>query len=84
ADSQFNVASARKSYLALAISIALYDKHIHTLDDPILKYMPELDTNLVKDVTIRHLVTHSHGLDVDIHEHLFREFKAGTYWAYRN
>ncbi len=84
ADSQFNVASARKSYLALAISIALYDKNIHTLDDPILKYMPELDTNLVKDVTIRHLVTHSHGLDVNVHGHLFQEFKPGTDWAYRN
>lgn len=84
ADSQFNVASARKSYLALAISFAIYDKYIHSLDDPISRYMPELDSNLVMGVTIRHLVTHSHGLDVDEHGHWFREFEAGTDWAYRN
>jgi CubicO group peptidase (beta-lactamase class C family) len=83
-DSQFNVASARKSYLGLSVAFALHDKYIESLDDPISIYMPELETELVKDVTIRHLVTHSHGLDIDEKGHWFREFRAGTDWAYRN
>ncbi|PFA67167.1 penicillin-binding protein [Bacillus sp. AFS015802] len=84
ADSQFNVASARKSYLGLAVSYALYDKHIESLDDPITAYMSEWDSPLGKEMTIRHLVTHSHGLDVDTEGNCFREFKAGTNWVYRN
>lgn len=84
ADSQFNVASARKSYLGLAVSLALFDKCIESLDDPISKYMPELDPEMVKGTTIRHLATHSHGLHIDEKGNWYREFNAGTGWAYRN
>ncbi|MFI8687144.1 serine hydrolase domain-containing protein [Rossellomorea sp. NPDC077527] len=84
ADSRFNVASARKSYLGLAAAYALYDRYIESLDDPITRYMTDLDSKLFKDTTIRHLLTHSHGLDVDEHGHCFREFRTGTSWAYRN
>nr|WP_229595228.1 serine hydrolase domain-containing protein [Rossellomorea vietnamensis] len=84
ADSQFNVASARKSYLGLAVSLALFDKYIESLDDSISKYMPELDPDMVKGTSIRHLVTHSHGLHIDEMENWYREFEAGTGWAYRN
>ncbi|WP_435990706.1 serine hydrolase domain-containing protein [Rossellomorea sp. LjRoot5] len=84
ADSQFNVASARKSYLGLAVSFTLYDKYIESLDDPISVYMPELDAEIVMDTTIRHLATHSHGLHIDEKGQWYREFKAGTGWAYRN
>ncbi|OXS60095.1 penicillin-binding protein [Bacillus sp. DSM 27956] len=84
ADSQFNVASARKSYLGLAVSLALFDKYIESLDDSISKYMPELDPDMVKGTSIRHLVTHSHGLHIDEKGEWYREFKAGTSWAYRN
>lgn len=83
-DSQFNVASARKSYLGLAVSFALNDKYIGSLDDPIGDYMPGLDPIMGNDITIRHLVTHSHGLDLDEKGNCYREFKAGTDWAYRN
>jgi CubicO group peptidase (beta-lactamase class C family) len=84
ADSQFNVASARKSYLGLAVSYALYDKYIKSLDDPISEYMPEMNSKMVIGTTIRHLVTHSHGLHIDEKGNWYREFKAGTGWAYRN
>lgn len=81
---QFNVASARKSYLGLTIAYALHDKYISALDDPITQYVPEFDKDLYKDTTIRHLVTHSHGLDSDEYGYIFREFKPGSSWAYRN
>ncbi|BCB03745.1 serine hydrolase domain-containing protein [Bacillus sp. KH172YL63] len=84
ASSQFNIASARKSYLGLAIAFALYDRHIHHLDEPILKFLPELDRDVMRDTTIRHLATHSHGLDRDESGTIYRQFKAGTGWAYHN
>ncbi|UII58318.1 beta-lactamase family protein (plasmid) [Cytobacillus spongiae] len=84
ARSQFNVASARKSYLGLAVAYALHDKCISGMDDPILRYFPEYDRPLYEGTTIRHLVTHSHGLASNMDGVIFREFKAGTNWAYRN
>jgi CubicO group peptidase (beta-lactamase class C family) len=62
--SQFNVASARKSYLGLAIAYALYDGKIKSLDDYAMDYFEEMDEKLLGKTTIRHLVTHSHGLHV--------------------
>lgn len=82
--SQFNVASARKCYLGLAVAYALHDKYISSLDDPITRYFPEFDNELYRGTTIRHLVTHSHGLDSDGNGYTFREFKPGSNWAYRN
>ncbi len=82
--SQFNIASARKSYLGLAVSYALYDQFIKSLDDPISLYIPELDEELFKGTTIRHLVTHSHGLDYDEEGTIIREFTSGKSWAYRS
>lgn len=81
---QFNVASARKSYLGLTVAYALHDKHISSLDDPITQYFPEIDKHLYRGTTIRHLVTHSHGLDSNEKGDIFREFKPGSSWAYRN
>ncbi|TMU88378.1 beta-lactamase family protein [Bacillus sp. BHET2] len=82
--SQFNIASARKSYLGLAVSYALYDQYISSLDDPISRYIPELNHQVMKDTTIRHLVTHSHGLDYNENGTIYRQFMAGHSWAYRN
>ena len=82
--SQFNVASARKSYLGLALSYALYDGLITSLDDPITKYFKTCDKELFMGTTIRHLATHSHGLDRKPDGTIYREFKAGKSWAYHN
>lgn len=82
-NSMFNVASARKSYLALAISFALYEKKIHSLDDPIEKYLSDYDKKPFRGTTIRHLATHSHGLDEQADGMIIREFNAGEKWAYR-
>lgn len=83
ASSQFNVASARKSYLGLAVAYALYEGKIKSLDDYAIDYIEELDTKLFGKTTIRHLVTHSHGLHEKEDGTIFREFEPGTNWAYR-
>ncbi|OIN66582.1 penicillin-binding protein [Exiguobacterium sp. KRL4] len=82
-DSMFNIASARKSYLALAIGYALYEKKIHSLDDCVSKYLKNYDQQIFQGTTIRHLMTHSHGLDERDDGSIYREFAAGESWAYR-
>lgn len=81
--SQFNVASARKSYLGLAIAYALYEGRIKSLDDYAADYFEEIDEQLLGKTTIRHLVTHSHGLHEKEDGTIFREFEPGQGWAYR-
>lgn len=43
ASSQFNVASARKSYLGLMIAYALYEGKINSIDDEAIKYFKDFD-----------------------------------------
>lgn len=81
--SQFNVASARKSYLGLAIAYALYEGKIKCLDDYVLDYFDSYDRELLAGTTLRHLVTHSHGLNESKDGIIFREFAPGEGWAYR-
>lgn len=81
--SEFNVASARKSYLGLAIAYALYEGKIKSLDDYALDYFDSFDKELLAGTTLRHLVTHSHGLNERKDGIIFREFAPGEGWAYR-
>ncbi|WP_391117132.1 serine hydrolase domain-containing protein [Psychrobacillus sp. L3] len=81
--SEFNVASARKSYLGLAIAYALYEGKIKSLDDYALDYFDSFDKELLAGTTLRHLVTHSHGLNERMDGIIFREFAPGEGWAYR-
>lgn len=81
--SQFNVASARKSYLGLAVAYALYEGRIKSLDDHAKDYFEEIDDQLLGKTTIRHLVTHSHGLHQKEDGTIYREFEPGQGWAYR-
>ena len=68
-DTVFRIASMTKSFTALAI-LKLRDQGKLSLDDPVMRYVPEL-TNLpypTKDspaLTIRHLLTHSEGFPED-------------------
>lgn len=82
-NSMFNVASARKSYLGLAIAYALFEGKIRHLDDLVSDYFERYDVDTFRGTTIRHLVTHSHGLNRDKTGFLFREFDAGEGWAYQ-
>lgn len=83
ASSQFNVASARKSYLGLVVAYALYEGKITSLDDYAINYFGEMDEQLLGKTTIRHLVTHSHGLHAKEDGTIYREFEPGQGWAYR-
>ncbi|MCU5376211.1 beta-lactamase family protein [Bacillus cereus] len=84
ASSQFNVASARKSYLGLMVAYALYEGKINSIDDEAIKYFKDFDPALLGKTTIRHLVTHSHGLGETNDGTIFREFEPGQAWAYRD
>lgn len=84
ASSQFNVASARKSYLGLMVAYALYEGKINSIDDEAIKYFNDFDPVLLGKTTIRHLVTHSHGLGETNDGTIFREFEPGQAWAYRD
>ncbi|WP_028612064.1 serine hydrolase domain-containing protein [Paenibacillus harenae] len=78
--SQFNVASVRKTYIGFAISLALYEGRIKTLDDYVSYYLDNLDENVTAGTTIRHLLTHTHGL----YSPMKRLFPAGSDWEYNN
>lgn len=86
ADSQFNVASVRKSYLGFAAAWALHHGKIGSLDDPVLRYMsvsPEQRASL-EGVTLRHLLTHTHGLVKAADRSISASFSPGSSWAYNN
>jgi CubicO group peptidase (beta-lactamase class C family) len=82
-NSRFNVASARKSYLGLCVAFAIYEGKIHNIDDYVRKYFKEIDPEILGKTTIRHMVTHTHGLDENSRGEIIREFNPGENWAYR-
>ncbi len=82
--SRFNVASARKSYIGFAVAYALLNKYIHSIDDYVIDYLPNLDKGVIDKTTIRHLLTHTHGLNSDENRNLIRDFPCGTNWEYVN
>jgi CubicO group peptidase (beta-lactamase class C family) len=77
--SQFNVASVRKSYLGFAVAMAVQEGKIKNVDDPITYYLRDLDKELFRGTTIRHLLTHTDGV-----KYTERLFTVGTDWAYNN
>lgn len=81
-DSQFHVASVRKSYIGFAVAYAVHNGFIASIDDSIAGYLPTLERDLINETTIRHLLTHTHGLNTVAGE-IVREFAPGNEWAYR-
>ncbi|MRX73826.1 serine hydrolase [Bacillus lacus] len=75
----FPLASIRKTYLGLAISLLIEEGKIKSLNDSIEDY---LDITAPR-VTLRHLVTHTHGLDQQ-DKQLLSAFAPGTQWMYNN
>ncbi|MCU6793873.1 beta-lactamase family protein [Paenibacillus sp. WQ 127069] len=80
ARSRFNVASVRKTYLGAAISLAIYEGKIKSIDDPVTEYIADYAPELLSHTTLRHLLTHTHGL----RGHNQRLFPPGTEWKYNN
>ncbi len=81
-DTQFHVASVRKSYIGFAVAYAVTRGLIATIDDEVTRYLPHLNENMYKGTTIRHLLTHTHGLRMENNQ-IDREFIPGESWAYR-
>jgi CubicO group peptidase (beta-lactamase class C family) len=63
---RFDLASLTKTFTGVAVGQLAQQGKIR-FEDPISKYLPELPANLVKGVTIHHLLTHTSGL--------------GSYWT---
>lgn len=84
-ESQYNVASARKSYIGLATAWAVHTGAIASFDDPIAQYLTltEAEQQAVSGVHIRHLLTHTHGLTRE-EGRLIRAHSPGTEWRYNN
>ncbi|NGP45678.1 serine hydrolase [Bacillaceae bacterium SIJ1] len=80
-NSQFNVASCRKTYIAFAVAYALFHGKINSIDDKVDDYIQGL--NGIKSVTIRHLLTHCHGLQEQDGK-IVQLFSPGTNWKYNN
>ena len=58
----FNTGSISKTFVANGI-LLLHQQGKLSIDDPILKYFPDFDhPELVKDVTIKHLLSHTSGI----------------------
>ncbi|MFJ7913648.1 MULTISPECIES: serine hydrolase domain-containing protein [unclassified Lysinibacillus] len=77
----FHLASVRKTYVGFAVAYAIYHNYIASIDDKLSDY---LENEIVfADVSIRHLLTHTHGLRRQ-NEKVMKEFKAGYNWAYRD
>ena len=82
-DSRFNVYSVRKSYIGFAVSFALQQGLIHSLDDPVSCYLNDPAPLILGRTTVRHLLTHTHGLDGE-EGALVRRFEPGKKWHYTN
>lgn len=80
-DTQFHVASVRKSYIGYAVAYAVQQGNITSIDDPVTKYI-SANSSVLNGTTIRHLLTHTHGLNM-VNGEVIREFRAGEDWAYR-
>ena len=61
-----------------------FTRKINSIDDEAIKYFKDFDPVLLSKTTIRHLVTHSHGLEETNGGIIFREFEPGQGWAYRD
>lgn len=81
ADTQFHIASVRKAYIGFAAAYAIYNGYF-SIDDPVRRFVEDSNLSAYEGVTIRHLLTHTHGLKITDGK-LVSEYKPGESWAYR-
>ena len=67
-DTLYDVASLTKPFTAVAAMI-LMERGFWPLDDPVSLFAPEFDVDDKREITLRHLLTHSSGLSA--HEPLY-------------
>jgi CubicO group peptidase (beta-lactamase class C family) len=65
ASSLSNSFSMAKSFISAMIGIAIAEGKIKSLDDRVVDYLPRFDREENRELTIRHLITMSSGLDWD-------------------
>jgi len=82
-DSQFNIASGRKTYIAFAVAYALFHGKINSIEDTVDNYISYLSIKRIRGTTIRHLLTHCHGLE-ERDGKIVKVFESGTNWKYNN
>lgn len=84
---RFNVYSIRKVYIGLMAAWLMEETTVIGIDDPVKPFIqaPRF-ADVPGDVTVRHLVTHTHGLGTrgGASGHAYAEFPAGTRWVYNN
>src|SRR5579862_4513360 len=54
--------SVAKSVVSTLVGIAIQEGKIHSIDDPVLRYLPELKGTAWDGVTLRQLITHTSGV----------------------
>lgn len=67
ADSVFQIGSVTKAYTATLV-LRLVEQGLVVLDQPVVQYLPELrlaDDDVTARVTLRHLLSHTSGIDGD-------------------
>lgn len=63
-NTKYLIASTTKMFTAVAIA-QLVEKGKLSYDDPIAKYLPNYPKHIASKVTIKHLVTHTSGIELD-------------------
>lgn len=58
----FDIASLTKVVATTTAIMLLYERNLISLDDKVIKYIPEFDNNGKSKITIRHLLLHNSGL----------------------
>ena len=71
-NTHFNIASVSKQFTAVAILQLVQEGKI-SLGDPVSQYFPEFESDIWKEVNIRHLLSHSSGIPDTRAENLTRE-----------
>lgn len=64
-DTMFDLASLTKPIATATSVMVLIDQGKVSLDDPVIKHLPEFESHDKQDVTIRHLLLHTSGLIPD-------------------
>lgn len=63
-DTKFDIASVNKSFIGIAI-LQLIEKGKLSLDDKLEKLIPEYPNKIAKQVSLRNLINHTSGIEID-------------------
>lgn len=59
---RWSTMSTVKSMTAMLVGAAVHDRFIASIDDPVVRYLPQLRRSAYEQVTVRHLMTMSSGM----------------------